>query len=76
MATVLILLYVLIALVAGAALLSLLLGTVRKRVASGQPIRVSRKMMGELVRWASLIILIAVAFSGIAYLLVVFGWRL
>jgi hypothetical protein len=76
MATVLILLYVLIALVAGAALLSLFLGTMRKRIASGQPIRVSREMMGELVRWALLIIVIAFTFLGIAYLLIELGWWL
>lgn len=76
MATVLILLYVLIALVAGAALLILFLGTMRKRIASGQPIRVSRKMMGELIRWALLIIVIAFTFLGIAYLLIELGWWL
>ena len=76
MATVLILLYVLIALVAGAALLSLFLGTMRKRIASGQPIRVSREMIGELARWALLIIVIAFTFLGIAYLLIELGWWL
>jgi len=71
MVSVLILLYVLIAVVAGSALLGLFLSTARR-----QPIRVSREMMGELVKWALLIIVIAVAFSGIAYLLIVLGWRL
>ncbi|MEZ5890166.1 MAG: hypothetical protein R3D52_07815 [Xanthobacteraceae bacterium] len=68
MVTVLVLLYVLVVVVAGSALLGLFLGTARKR-----PIRVSRELMGELVRWALLIIVIAVVFSGIAYLLVMLG---
>jgi hypothetical protein len=70
------LLYGLIALVAGAALLRLFLGPARMRFASVPPIRVSRKMVGELARWALLIIVIAFVFSGAAHLLIVLGSRL
>jgi len=51
--------------------LSFLIGTLRKLFVRRRPLRLSRGLVYELLKWASLIVVIALGFIGMAYLIIV-----